>query len=197
MVATDDMPLPPSKSRQVYNFHKMFFTTMAETIKTADYLFETLRQLGVRSLFGVPGDYNLTLLDHVEPAGIRWVGHCNELNAAYAADGYARINGLGALITTFGVGELLAVNGIAGAYAEKVPIIHIVGTPSRTLQESRALMHHTFADGEYRRFASMHSHIAIAQTNLIDPRTALQQIEWTFQQALLHSRPGRLRLGKD
>lgn len=170
---------------------------MAETIKIADYLFERLRQLGVQSLFGVPGDYNLTLLDHVEPAGIRWVGNCNELNAAYTADGYARINGLGALVTTFGVGELSAINGIAGAYAEKVPIIHIVGTPSRTIQESRALMHHTFADGEYRRFAAMHSHITVAQTNLIDPRTALQQIEWIFQQALLHSRPVYLEIPED
>ncbi len=170
---------------------------MAETIKIADFLFERLRQLGVRSMFGVPGDYNLTLLDHVEPAGIHWVGNCNELNAAYAADGYARINGLGALITTFGVGELSAVNGVAGAYAEKVPIIHIVGTPSRTLQESRTLMHHTFADGEYRRFAAMHSHITIAQANLIDPRTALQQIEWVLQQALLHSRPVYLEIPED
>lgn len=81
-----------------------------------------------------------------------------------------RINGLGALITTFGVGELSAVNGIASAYTDNVPVIHIVGTPPRTLQESRALMHHTFADGEYRRFAAMHSHITIAQTNLIDSR---------------------------
>lgn len=170
---------------------------MAEEIQIADYLFSRLRQLGVRSLFGVPGDYNLTLLDHVEPSGIRWVGNCNELNAAYAADGYARINGLGALISTFGVGELSAMNGIAGAYAEKAPVVHIVGTPSRTLQESRALMHHTFADGEYRRFAAMHSHITVAQTNLTDPRTALQQIEWILQQALLHSRPVYLEIPED
>ncbi|TVY32716.1 Pyruvate decarboxylase [Lachnellula subtilissima] len=187
------MPPPPNQTRP----EEFLFKTMEETIKIADYLFERLRQLGVRSLFGVPGDYNLTLLDYVEPAGIRWVGNCNELNAAYAADGYARTNGLGALVTTFGVGELSAANGIAGAYAEKVPVVHIVGTPSRTLQESRALMHHTFADGEYRRFAAMHSHITIGQTNLTDPRTALQQIEWILQQALLHSRPVYLEIPED
>lgn len=170
---------------------------MAETITIARYLFNRLRQLGVQSIFGVPGDYNLTLLDHVEPAGIRWVGNCNELNAAYAADGYARINGLGALITTFGVGELSAANGIAGAYAEKAPVVHIVGTPSRILQESRALMHHTFADGDYQRFAAIHSHITIAQTALTDYRNALQQIEWILQQALLHSRPVYLEIPED
>lgn len=170
---------------------------MTQTVNIADYLFQRLRQLGVGSIFGVPGDYNLLLLDHVEPSGLKWVGNCNELNAAYAADGYAKINGLGALITTFGVGELSAVNGIAGAYAEKAPVVHIVGTPSRAMQDSRALMHHTFADGEYRRFAAMHKHVTVAQTNLTDPRTALQQIDWILEQALLYSRPVYLEIPDD
>lgn len=50
----------------------------------------------------MPGDYNLSLLDYVEPNGLHWVGNANELNAAYASDGYARLKGLSALITTFG-----------------------------------------------------------------------------------------------
>lgn len=105
---------------------------MAENIKLADYLFTRLIQLGVGSIFGVPGDYNLRLLDYVVPAGLHWVGNCNELNAAYAADGYSRINGLSALITTFGVGELSAANGIAGAYAERSPS-SILWAPRRDL----------------------------------------------------------------
>ena len=60
---------------------------MPETVQLAEYLFTRLKQLGVGSVHGVPGDYNLTLLDHVEPSGIHWVGNCNELNAGYAADG--------------------------------------------------------------------------------------------------------------
>ncbi|KXJ90363.1 Thiamin diphosphate-binding protein, partial [Microdochium bolleyi] len=76
----------------------------AASIKLAEYLFTRLRQLGVDSIFGVPGDYNLRLLDYVEPSGLHWVGNCNELNAAYSADGYARVKGLSAVITTFGVG---------------------------------------------------------------------------------------------
>ena len=71
-------------------------STSKGTIKVADYLFARLCQLGIQSIFGVPGDYNLRLLDFVEPSGLHWVGTCNELNGAYAADGYARINGLGA-----------------------------------------------------------------------------------------------------
>jgi pyruvate decarboxylase len=101
------------------------------TIKLAEYLLTRLHQLGVRSMHGVPGDYNLRLLDEVEDFGMHWVGNCNELNAGYAADGYARINGLGALITTFGVGELSAINAITGAFAERVPVVQVVGTPAR------------------------------------------------------------------
>ncbi|KAG9917148.1 pyruvate decarboxylase, partial [Aureobasidium melanogenum] len=143
------------------------------------------------------GDYNLRLLDFVEPAGLHWVGNCNELNSAYAADAYARIHGVSALITTFGVGELSAVNGIAGAYAEKAPIISIVGTPARATQEARTNVHHTFADGDFNRFAAMHLHVTIAQTNLLDPRTAPEQFDVTVQQALIHSRPVYIQLPAD
>lgn len=74
---------------------------------------------------------------------LKWIGNCNELNAAYAADGYARIKGITALITTFGVGELSAINGIAGSYAENVPVIKITGTPPTKVMENGAIVHHT------------------------------------------------------
>ena len=108
------------------------------------YIFERIRNLGIEHIFGVPGDFNLNLLDHLSSSNLQWVGTCNELNAAYAADGYARIRGLpGVLITTYGVGELSAINGIAGAYAEHVPIIHIVGMTSRLQQKAHMMIHHT------------------------------------------------------
>ncbi|KAK6005405.1 hypothetical protein QM012_007047 [Aureobasidium pullulans] len=172
-------------------------STSQDTITLADYVFTRLHQLGIRSVFGVPGDYNLRLLDFVEPAGLHWVGNCNELNSAYAADAYARIHGVSALITTFGVGELSAVNGIAGAYAEKAPIISLVGTPARATQEARTNVHHTFADGDFNRFAAMHTHVTIAQTNLLDPCTAPEQFDVTVQQALIHSRPVYIQLPAD
>lgn len=162
---------------------------MAPTIKLAEYLFTRLRQLGIESIHGVPGDFNLELLDFVEPANLHWVGSCNELNAGYAANGYSRINGLGAIITTFGVGELSAINAIAGAYAERAPIVHIVGTPARPVQDNRVHIHHTFNDGEFRRFALMHAPITVAQANLIDPRTSPAQIDAALEQCLIHSRP--------
>ena len=170
---------------------------MSGTTTIAEYLFKRLRQLGVGSIHGVPGDYNLTLLDYVEPSGIHWVGNCNELNAGYAADGYARINGMGALITTFGVGELSAINAIAGAYTERAAVVHIVGTPVRASQDNRLLIHHTFNDGEYRRFGQMHAHVTIAQTSIRDPRTSAEQIDHILQQCLIHSRPVYIEIPVD
>jgi Pyruvate decarboxylase and related thiamine pyrophosphate-requiring enzymes len=99
-------------------------------IEIGDFLNLRLKQMGIQHLFGVPGDFNLSYLEQVEAdPQLEFIGNCNELNAAYAADGYARINGFSALATTYGVGDLSAINGIAGAYAENVPLIHISGIP--------------------------------------------------------------------
>src|ERR1700754_4073796 len=90
----------------------------------AEYLLSRLMAAGARHLFGVPGDYNLRLLDAVmDHPGIAWVGGANELGAAYSADGYARIRGFGAVVTTYGVGELSALNGLAGSASESVPVL--------------------------------------------------------------------------
>ncbi|KAL2867779.1 alpha-keto acid decarboxylase family protein [Aspergillus lucknowensis] len=167
------------------------------TTTLAEYLFTRLHQLGVDSIFGLPGDYNLQLLDYVAPSRLHWIGNCNELNAGYAADGYSRIKGIGALVTTFGVGELSAVNAIAGAYAERAPVVHIVGTPIRPSQESRARIHHTFNDGEYERFDRMQEHITVAQTIINDIRSAPAEIDRVLQQCLLHSRPVRIAVPLD
>lgn len=170
---------------------------MVASVKVAEYLFIRLSQLRVDSIHGVAGDYNLNLLDYVEPSGLNWIGGANELNAAYAADGYARIKGIGAVITTFGVGELSAVNAIAGAYAEFAPVVHIVGTPSRETQESRALVHHTFNDGEYGRFRQMYTYITAAQESLWDPSTSADQIDSALRNCLIHQRPVYIQVPVD
>ncbi|OCT45189.1 Pyruvate decarboxylase [Cladophialophora carrionii] len=170
---------------------------MPGTVKLADYLLTRLHQLGVRSIHGVPGDFNLKLLDHVEPAGLHWVGNANELNAGYAADGYSRINGIGALITTFGVGELSAINAIAGAYCERAPVVHIVGTPPRPTQDARLRVHHTFGDGEFARFGQMHAHVTVAQAGLWEAQSAPEQIDTVLKQCILHSRPVYIQVPVD
>ncbi|PEK58759.1 alpha-keto acid decarboxylase family protein [Bacillus wiedmannii] len=96
---------------------------MKSQYTVSTYLLDRLSELGIEHIFGVPGDYNLAFLDDVlAHEKLKWIGNCNELNAAYTADGYARIKGIAALITTFGVGELSALNGVAGSYAENVPV---------------------------------------------------------------------------
>ncbi|KAM0438555.1 hypothetical protein ACHAPT_001305 [Fusarium lateritium] len=103
---------------------------------------------------GVPGDMNLELLDYIKQVpGLRWVGNTNELNAAYAADGYARTKDCpGAITTTMGVGEMSALNGVAGAYTEQVKVIHVVGTTPTEAQKNRAMIHHCLGSNpDHRR----------------------------------------------
>src|SRR3989339_569211 len=88
-------------------------------ITVAEYLLTRLKEIGVDHLFGVPGDFVLGFFNQVLKSDLKYVGTCNELNAAYAADGYARIRGIGAFATTYGVGELSAINGVAGGVAAK------------------------------------------------------------------------------
>lgn len=77
-------------------------SSLHQPVDVAEYLFRRLHEVGIRAVHGVPGDYELEALDYIEPAGLKWVGNVNELNAGYAADGYARIRGISALVTTFG-----------------------------------------------------------------------------------------------
>jgi indolepyruvate decarboxylase len=163
----------------------------------ADYLLGRLAEVGVRHLFGVPGDFNLAFLDHViAHPQITWVGNANELNAAYAADGYARLNGMGALLTTFGVGELSAINGVAGSYAEYVPVIHVVGAPSTAARREKALIHHTLGDGDFDRFARAHAEVTVAQTTLTRENAATE-IDRVIATARRERRPGYLVLPLD
>lgn len=170
---------------------------LKEPIDVGEYLFRRLQEVGVDSIHGLPGDYNLVALDYIKKVGQRWVGNCNELNAGYAADGYARIKGISALVTTFGVGELSAVNAIAGSYSEFVPVVHIVGTPSTISQRDGMLLHHTLGNGDFHVFENMSRQISCYTTNLTDPSTAASQIDYAIQQAWIQSRPVYIGLPTD
>ena len=158
------------------------------------YLLDRLSELGIEHIFGVPGDYNLAFLDDViTHENVEWIGNCNELNAAYAADGYARIKGIAALITTFGVGELSAINGIAGSYAENVPVIKITGTPPTTVMENGALVHHTLGDGKFDHFSNMYREITVAQSKLT-PEHAAEEIDRVLRACWSAKRPVHIQL---
>ena len=170
---------------------------MQTPYSVADYLLDRLAGCGVGHLFGVPGDYNLQFLDHViEHPNVCWVGCANELNAAYAADGYARVSGVGALLTTFGVGELSAINGIAGSYAEYVPVLHIVGAPCHGAQRRGELMHHTLGDGDFQHFYRMQQAVTTASA-VLDEQNACYEIDRVLRAMLIERRPGYLMLPAD
>jgi alpha-keto-acid decarboxylase len=160
-------------------------------------LLDRLAELGVTEVFGVPGDYNLEFLDHiVAHPHIRWVGNANELNAGYAADGYGRLRGMSAVVTTFGVGELSAANAIAGSYAEHVPVVHIVGGPSKDAQGTRRALHHSLGDGDFEHFLRVSREITCAQANLM-PATAAREIDRVLSEVREQRRPGYLLLPTD
>lgn len=171
--------------------------SLNQPIEVAEYLFTRLYQIGIRSIHGVPGDFNLVALDYIPKVGLEWVGNANELNAAYAADGYARVKSMGAIVTTFGVGELSAINGLAGAYSEKVPVVHIVGCPSTISQRSGMLLHHTLGNGDFNVFAGMSASISCAVAKLNDPYEIAGQIDHVLRECYLRSRPVYIMLPTD
>src|SRR3990167_11242248 len=122
------------------------------TTTVGKYLAKRLEQIGLKDYFAIPGDFNLTLLDEMlTNSKLKMINCCNELNAGYAADGYARSHGLSALIVTFSVGSLSAINAIAGAYAEDLPIIVISGGPNNNSVLKDHILHHTLVDTEHRQ----------------------------------------------
>ncbi|MDG4874097.1 thiamine pyrophosphate-binding protein [Mesorhizobium sp. WSM4935] len=159
------------------------------TLTVIQHVLERLKAIGISDVFGVPGDYAFPVNDAIcnDPA-MRWIGCANELNAAYAADGYARIKGMAALCTTYGVGELSAINGIAGAYAEHLPIFHLVGAPGMAVQTSRRAMHHTLGNGEYDLFHRMSEPVVCAHA-VMTPQNVAYETERLIAEALFHRRP--------
>ncbi len=123
-------------------------------MNTAEYLIKKLEELGINDIFGLPGDYNFNILYAIEDnPNVNWIGCTNELNAGYAADGYARMRGYGAIVTTYGVGELSAINAVAGSMAENVPVISIVGVPATKCLNEKRRVHHNFLDVDCYAFA--------------------------------------------
>ncbi|KAF5389314.1 hypothetical protein D9757_003493 [Collybiopsis confluens] len=172
----------------------------SQDVYVGSYLLARLEQLGVTSLFGVPGDFNLGFLDLVEDhEKIDWVGNCNELNASYAADGYARVKqgSVGAVLTTFGVGELSAMNGIAGAFSEMVPVVHIAGVPSLRQQATKPMLHHTLGDGRYDAYTKAAEQFTCSQAILSNAYTAAAEIDRVLSDCVIKGRPVYITLPTD
>jgi TPP-dependent 2-oxoacid decarboxylase len=168
---------------------------MEPEITVAECLLSRLKEIGVDHLFGVPGDFVLGFFNQLMNSDVSYVGTCNELNAAYAADGYARVRGIGAFASTYGVGELSAINGVAGAFAEKVPVVAITGSPATVHFRTRSLLHHTL--GDYQVPLRMYEKITTASTQLVSGETAPAEIDRVLSACLAHQRPVYISLPSD
>ncbi|RUP10841.1 MAG: alpha-keto acid decarboxylase family protein [Hyphomicrobium sp.] len=161
----------------------------------ATYLIDRLKQIGLKHAFGVPGDYVLTFMDRLIEGGIEFVGTCNELNAGYAADAYARINGIGCICLTWGVGGFSAMNAVAGAYAEQVPLVVLVGGPRTMQRRSPMLLHHGVGDVATMQHA--YSHITVASVLLDDAVDAPQRIDRALALCIAEKRPIMIEIPVD
>ncbi|MHB8336084.1 MAG: alpha-keto acid decarboxylase family protein [Ignavibacteriaceae bacterium] len=168
---------------------------ISSEIMVAEYLLTRLKEIGVDHLFGVAGDFVLGFFNQVLKSELKYVGTCNELNAAYAADGYARIHGIGAFSSTYGVGELSAINGVAGAFAERVPVVVITGSPATINFRTRPLLHHTL--GDYQIPLRMYEKITVASTQLDSAETAPAEIDRVLSACLSHQQPVYISLPSD
>ncbi|MHB9858938.1 alpha-keto acid decarboxylase family protein [Streptomyces sp. YIM S03343] len=173
---------------------------MNEGCTVGRYLVDRLRQVGLEHLFTIAGDYSIEWLNrYVAPGGINIVEEVNEVNAGYAADGYARMKGIGALCVTYSAGALCAVNAVAGAYVEKVPLVLINGTPSikKTLTfEQTGFSAHHFITGRETDLQSF-EHLTTAAIRIDNPDLAPGLIDYALTRCISERRPIYIELLQD
>jgi len=159
-------------------------------ISVGGYLAKRLERVGIKHYFGVPGDYNLILLDELlKNKNLQFIGCCNELNAGYAADGYSRANGIAALVVTFSVGGLSALNAVAGAYSEDHPIVVISGGPNTNSEPENQLLHHTLGEIRYSYQRDIYSEVTKEAVIIKHIADAPYQIDTAIQTSLEKQKP--------
>lgn len=173
---------------------------MSTNYTVGQYLVDRLHQLGLGHLFSIAGDYSIRWIHHyVAPSSISVVEEVNELNAGYAADGYARLKGIGALCVTYSAGALCAVNAIAGAYVERVPVVLVNGTPDikKTLTfEQTGFSAHHFITGRETDLQAF-EHLTVAAIRLDNPDLAGRLIDYALTQCITERRPIYIELLED
>jgi indolepyruvate decarboxylase len=173
---------------------------MSTGYTVGNYLVDRLAELGLEHLFSIAGDYSIEWVnDYVEPSTIKVIEEVNELCAGFAADGYARLKGIGALCVTYSAGSLSAVNAIAGAYVERVPIVLINGTPSikRTLTfEQTGFSAHHFISGRATDLQVIEP-ITVAAVRVDNPDLAPLLIDYALTQCITERRPVYIELLED
>src|SRR5436190_1596519 len=164
-------------------------------LSIGEYLIRRLQDHGVRDVFGIPGDYVLGFYSMLEHSPIQVVGCCKEDHAGFAADAYARLNGMGAVCVTYCVGGLSLTNSVAGAYAEKSPVVVISGAPGLSERPNNPLLHHKVRD--FRTQFEVFEKICVACAELHDPATARREIDRVLDAVTRFKRPGYIELPRD
>src|SRR5437868_1303677 len=168
---------------------------MKNSPSIGEYLIQRLYAHGVRHVFGIPGDYVLGFYDQLTKSRLQIINTCDEQGAGFAADAYARVNGLGAVCITYCVGGLKVANTTAEAFAEKSPVVVISGAPGMKEREKNPLLHHKVREFDTQK--KVFEQLTIASTVLSDPQTAFEEIDRVLHAALRFKRPVYIELPRD
>ncbi|QLE78245.1 alpha-keto acid decarboxylase family protein [Francisella sp. Scap27] len=186
----------PKKNAQQITAKKQF-DTVKDAQNTAEYVVSRLVDLGVEHSFSVPGDFAFSF-DRalINNSKLTSIINANELNASYAADGYARVKGAAILCTTYAVGELSALNGVMGSKAENVVVFHLVGSPNDMAVAKRRAVHHTLGDGEFGNFFDISASAACVSA-IITPDNARREMNRVIAEAFKYRKPAYISLSLD
>jgi indolepyruvate decarboxylase len=184
---TDYLGLAPIDRRATKSF--------PATMPLGEFLFEYLYRRGVRHSFGIPGDFALPTFAWLEKSKIQGITMTHEPSAGFAADAYSRINGIGLVCVTYCVGGLNVLNAIAGAYAEKSPVVVVSGAPGRKDREKDPLLHHKVKTFETQR--RIYEEVTVASTVLLDEQRAASEIVRVVEACLRHKRPVYIEVPHD
>jgi pyruvate decarboxylase len=169
-------------------------TDMPE-LTIGNYLATRLEQIGLKHYFMVPGDYNLVMLDQLlANKNMEQIGCCNELNASYAAEGYARVHGCGAVVTTMNVGSFSALNGVAGAYAERLPVIFVASGYNTNDAGANHIVHHSIGTHDFSYQYEMFKYVTCAAVRIVHPDNAPSMIDHAIRSALRERKPAYIEI---
>lgn len=164
-------------------------------VSIGQYLINRLQDYGLRDVFGIPGDYVLSFYSMLEKSPINVVGCTREDCAGFAADAYARIHGMGAVCVTYCVGGLSVCNSLAGAFAEKSPVVLISGAPGLNERVNNPLLHHKVR--EFHTQLQVFEKLCIATAELNDPLLAFSEIDRVLDAADRFKRPVYIEIPRD
>lgn len=170
-------------------------STLPRGLSIGQYLIQRLQDYGIADVFGIPGDYILSFYAMLEKSPVNVVGCTREDCAGFAADAYARVHGMGAVCVTYCVGGLSVCNSIAGAYAEKSPVVVITGSPGLEERVNNPLLHHKVRD--FRTQIEVFEKLCVASAELIDPLVAFREIDRVLDACQRFKRPVYLEIPRD